>query len=71
MNSHAYKKFITKAIPAIESTIYGKLEYNYQIANKKALFHNLRKYYVSRGQNIFDFVPKTFHVHTSVADRSF
>lgn len=45
-----------------ELRIYNKLEYNFEISNKKNLFFNLKKYFEDKGKNLFDVVPVTFHV---------
>ena len=43
--------------------IYNKLEDNYHLANKKALFMNLSNYYKALGYDPFDVaIPLTFHI---------
>ena len=46
----------------------NKLENNYQICNKKALFHNLVAYL---GERIGTIIPKTFHVVEGENDPKF
>jgi tubulin--tyrosine ligase len=41
---------------------------NYFIGNKKALFYSMRKYYELNDQNVFDFLPLTFHISRGVDD---
>ena len=66
-----YKTFIKKACPALDICIYGKLEYNYCIANKKALFANMKEYCARLGTNVFACVPLTFHIKDSIEHTSF
>lgn len=43
--------------------MYNKLEDNYHLANKKALFMNISNYYKQLGYDPFDVaIPLTFHV---------
>jgi hypothetical protein len=42
--------------------IYNKLEFNFEISNKKNLFYNLKSFYEEKGKNPFDVIPVTFHV---------
>ena len=43
-------------------TIYNRLEDNYHLASKKALFLNMRSYYESYNMDVFDTLPLTFHI---------
>jgi hypothetical protein len=48
--------------------IYNKLEDNYHLANKKALFINMRNYYEAIGKEPFDALPVTLllkHIYKS------
>ena len=42
--------------------MYNRLENNYHLTNKKALFLNLRQYYEVLGQDYSDVLPRTFHI---------
>lgn len=42
--------------------IHNHLENNFHLGNKKALFYNMRAYYESQNQNVFDNLPLTFHI---------
>lgn len=35
---------------------------NYVIGNKKALFHTMSSYYASKGEDVFEYLPLTFHI---------
>ena len=48
--------------------VYAKLENNYHLSNKYALFYNMRKYYKALGRDPFDVLPLTFHVKKGVND---
>ena len=46
-----------------QSLIYSKLENNFHLSNKKALFLNISNYYLSIGYDPFDVaIPLTFHI---------
>lgn len=40
--------------------VHNKLEGNYHLGHKIALFLNLRAYYSLTGENVFDTVPVTY-----------
>lgn len=60
--SRNYLKIKPVKISSSGLRIYSKLEYNYEISNKKNLFLNLKKFYEKIGGNVFDVVPVTFHI---------
>jgi tubulin--tyrosine ligase len=49
----------------------NKLDKNFHLANKKAFFCNLRKYYIAAGKNPFDYIPLTYHIRSGVEDPEF
>ena len=51
--------------------IYNKLEDNWHLTNKKALFLNMRNYYEAVGEKPFDSLPMTFHVTAGLEDPEF
>jgi tubulin monoglycylase TTLL3/8 len=46
--------------------LYNKLEDNFHLSNKKALFLNMKLYYEAMGKDIFGALPVTFHVKEGV-----
>jgi len=42
--------------------VYNKIEDNWHLSNKKALFLNMRHYYESMGEDPFHVLPLTFHI---------
>ena len=48
--------------------VYAKLENNYHLSNKYALFYNMRKYYKALGRDPFDVLPLTFHIRKGTSD---
>lgn len=54
-----------------ELKTHNKLEHNYHLSNKKALFYNLVRYYDSLGMDPFSYIPMTFHIKTGENDPSF
>ena len=51
--------------------MYAKLENNYHLSNKYALFYNMRKYYKALGRDPFEVLPITFHVRSGTSDPEF
>lgn len=51
--------------------VYAKLENNYHLSNKYALFYNMRKYYRALGRDPFEVLPLTFHIRTGTSDPEF
>ena len=51
--------------------MYGKMEKNLHLANKKALFFNMHYYYTQIGQDPFDALPVTYHVKRGLEDPEF
>ena len=54
-----------------EIKLYNKIEDNFHMNNKKALYLNLKNYYEAMDQDIFDVVPLTFHVKNGLEDPEF
>jgi len=50
--------------------IYGKMDFNHHLSNKKCMFHNLKSYYETRNKNLWDVVPETYHVERGFKDPS-
>lgn len=51
--------------------LYNKLEDNFHLSNKKALFINMRNYYEAMNKDVFSAVPVTFHVKEGLDDIEF
>ena len=51
--------------------IYNKLEDNYHMTNKKALFLNMKNYYEALGEDPFNSLPITFHIKDGLDDPEF
>ena len=51
--------------------IYAKLENNFHLSNKYALFYNMKKYYNSMSRDPFLVLPVTFHIKSGVKDPIF
>lgn len=51
--------------------VYSKLEDNFHLSNKKALFLNMKMYYEAQGMNVFEALPVTFHIKKGEADAEF
>lgn len=44
---------------------------NYVIGNKKALFNTMANYYRDTHQEVFDFLPLTFHITDGMEDKKY
>jgi hypothetical protein len=51
--------------------IYSKLEDNFHLSNKKALFFNMTQYYKLLGRDPFEVLPLTFHIENGLNDHEF
>lgn len=64
-----------EALPAASNQLavklYNKLEDNFHLSNKKAMFLNIRLYYEAMGKDVFNAVPMTFHVKEGLEDPEF
>ena len=49
----------------------NKIEDNYHLCNKKALFVNMKNYYEAIGEDPFDSLPVTFHIKEGLTDPNF
>ena len=54
-----------------EWRIYAKMECNYHLTNKFALFVNMSKYYNSIGKDPLDVLPLSFHIKKGNHDPTF
>ena len=41
---------------------HNHLEFHWNLSNKKALYYNMKAYYLATGKNPFDHIPETYHV---------
>ena len=69
-SSHSKYQF-TRVAETLPNKMSNHLENNFLLSNKKALFLNLRQYYLSQKMDPFDFIPLTFHIRTGLDDPEF
>ena len=50
---------------------YGKMENNFHLSNKKAIFYNMKVYYEALGVEYFQRLPLTFHIKEGLNDVQF
>jgi tubulin monoglycylase TTLL3/8 len=62
---------LTRIAKAHQLRTCNKLECNYHLANKKAMFYNLKYYYEAMKENPFEYIPLTFHIQEGVEDKEF
>ncbi len=51
--------------------MHNHFEFNWHLGNKKALFYNMRQYYELKGENVFNYLPLTFHIVRGVDDKEY
>lgn len=51
-----------------QNKIYNRLEDNFHLSNKKALFWNMSEYYRSMEKSPWDALPVTFHIENGLSD---
>ena len=44
---------------------------NYVLGNKKALFNTMKNYYHHTGQEVFEYLPLSFHVKDGLEDKTY
>ena len=59
------------ANPSNEFRLYNKLENNFHLSNKCALFYNMKRYYEAIGRDPFEVIPLTFHIKKNTEDPEF
>lgn len=52
----------SKPFDTYPAKLANKIEDNYHLCNKKALFVNMKNYYEALGEDPFDSLPVTFHI---------
>jgi hypothetical protein len=57
--------------PSNKWRIYSKMEANYHLSNKYALFYNMQKYYKSIERDLSEVLPQTFHIKKGTSDPVF
>ena len=71
-SSESYRQLqITSAVQAETLKVHNKLECNYNLANKKALYFNMKRYYSARGMDYLKALPLTFHIAHGESDPEF
>lgn len=51
--------------------IYGKMENNYHLSNKKAIYYNMKVYYEAIGTDYYNHLPLTYHIKEGLNDPQF
>ena len=69
-------KLIKKNVRVINSPqqslkIHNHLELNYHLGSKKALFYNMRAYFEALKENVFNYLPLTFHIQKGLQDEEY
>jgi hypothetical protein len=50
---------------------YAKMENNFHLSNKKAIYYNMKVYYEAIGEEYYKRLPLTFHIKDGVNDPQF
>lgn len=48
--------------------VHNHLQNNFLLGNKKALFYNLKEYYQRTDEDLFSYIPLTFHIKNGFKD---
>ena len=51
--------------------LHNHLENNFNLSNKKGMFYNMRYYYTSIQENVFNHLPVTFHIQNGLKDNEY
>ncbi|CAD8081512.1 unnamed protein product [Paramecium sonneborni] len=51
--------------------VHNHLECNFQVCNKKALFYNMKNYYLSINEDPFRYIPLTYHIQKGPCDPAY
>lgn len=51
--------------------MYAKMENNYHLSNKKAIYYNMKVYYEAIGKEYYNHLPLTFHIKEGLNDPQF
>ena len=54
-----------------DHTLYNHLEGNFHLSNKKALFYNMKNLCEHTNEDLWEYLPQTFHVKDGVTDKEF
>lgn len=54
-----------------QTKIYNRLEDNFHLSNKKALFWNISEYYKSLNKSPWSALPVTFHIENGFSDAEY
>ena len=68
IRNRAFNIKTKKISEALLFKVHNHLCNNFVIGNKKALLQTMKSYYTSIGENVFDYLPLTFHVKNGIDD---
>lgn len=70
--SNSFTHLVNRSVySSAELKVHNKLEHNYHLSNKKALFYNLVNYYKAIHRDPYEVIPLTFHIKTGESDPEF
>jgi hypothetical protein len=52
------------------SKIQNKLEFNFNLSDKKFLYRNMKQFYFEQGEDVFEYLPLTFHIDNQSSELS-
>ena len=58
-------------VTAHTCVFYSKMENNYHLSNKKAIYYNMKVYYEAIGKDYYKYLPLTFHIKEGLSDPQF
>ena len=60
-----------KASDIHEQKVHNHLINNYILGNKKALFNTMSNYYKENKEDVFSYLPLTFHIKDGLEDKKY
>ena len=51
--------------------IYNHIEFSYSLGDKKFLFHYLKEYFLRKNDDVFNYIPLTFHIKKGINDEEY
>lgn len=78
LNSHDIE-ILAKSCKKVNMSVYdpsqlkthNRMENNYHLSNKKKLYYNMKAYYESIKDDVFNYLPKTFHITKGTQDEKY
>jgi hypothetical protein len=68
ISGHKYGTYSDQKYSSASLSVFNHLEYNNCLSQKKSLYHCLKIFYRTQDQDVFDYLPLTFHIKKGALD---